>query len=75
MITHEEHVYEGLDATILDFTPEFRLHPPKKIEEEVVPTQEEDELNSENIHPEKMDNPITLEGATENEEKTEVTAS
>lgn len=33
IITHEEHVVEGLSATILDFTPEFRLREPKKVEE------------------------------------------
>lgn len=75
MITHEEHVYEGLDATILDFTPEFRLHPPKETFEEVVETKEENECQVENIHLEKMDNPITLEGETENDEKAEATDS
>lgn len=35
IITHEEHVFEGLDATILEFTPEFRLRPPK-VQEEIV---------------------------------------
>lgn len=76
MITHEEHVYEGLDATILDFTtPEFRLHPPKETFEEVVETKEENECQVENIHLEKMDDPITLEGETENEEKAEATDS
>ena len=29
IITHEEHVVEGLNGTILDFTPEFRLRPDK----------------------------------------------
>lgn len=29
VITHEEHVIEGLNPTILEFTPEFRLRPPK----------------------------------------------
>lgn len=27
VITHEEHVVEALDATVLEFTPEFRLRP------------------------------------------------
>jgi ABC-type sugar transport system ATPase subunit len=75
MITHEEHVYEGLDATILDFTPEFRLHPPKVKFEEVVSTKEDDEANSERIHLEEMNDTVTLEGATENDEKAEVTDS
>lgn len=29
VITHEDHVVEGLGAKILEFTPEFRLKPPK----------------------------------------------
>ncbi len=29
IITHEEHVVKGLDATILDFTKEFRIREPK----------------------------------------------
>jgi ABC-type nitrate/sulfonate/bicarbonate transport system ATPase subunit len=33
VITHEEHVVKGLGATILDFTPEFRLREAKKVEE------------------------------------------
>ncbi|MBQ6860889.1 MAG: ABC transporter ATP-binding protein [Clostridia bacterium] len=32
IITHEEHVVEGLNGTILDFTPEFRLRPDKVVE-------------------------------------------
>lgn len=32
VITHEEHVVKGLGATILDFTPEFRLREAKKLE-------------------------------------------
>lgn len=31
IITHEEHVVEGLGAKVLEFTPEFRLKPPKEI--------------------------------------------
>ena len=29
IITHEEHVLEGLNGIVLDFTPEFRLRPDK----------------------------------------------
>ncbi len=45
IITHEEHVFQGLGATILDFTPEFRLHPPK---DEVKP-QEEESIEQESV--------------------------
>ena len=40
IITHEEHVFEGLDAKILDFTPDFRLHPPKEIPVEEATVEE-----------------------------------
>lgn len=30
VITHEEHVVEGLEGTILEFTSDFRLRPPKE---------------------------------------------
>lgn len=72
IITHEEHVIEGLNATVLEFTPEFRLHPPKElpkeVTEEVAPTPEE-------ISGENTEIPITVEGVTENEEKAEVVGS
>ncbi len=37
VITHEEHVVKGLEGTILEFSPEFRLRPAK--EKPVEPTQ------------------------------------
>lgn len=52
IITHEEHVFEGLEAKILDFTPEFRLHPPKEVETEVEAT--EAITSEEVIQPENM---------------------
>ena len=40
VITHEEHVVEGLEGTILEFTSDFRLRPPKeKPQEPAVPTE------------------------------------
>lgn len=44
IITHEDHVLEGLDAKILEFTPEFRLRPPKvkKVEEKGAVSDEAD---------------------------------
>ena len=43
VITHEEHVVEGLGATILDFTPEFRLREAKKdVEVKFEETEKED---------------------------------
>ena len=45
IITHEEHVLEGLGAKILDFTPEFRLHPPKEVAVEPVASETEVESN------------------------------
>lgn len=44
VITHEEHVVEGLNATILEFTPEFRLRPAKQ---SVVLSSVEKETNGE----------------------------
>ena len=65
IITHEEHVFEGLDAKILEFTPEFRLHPPKEeVVEEVVIPPEEPPIVEEVI-------PTTEEGVTDNGEETE----
>ena len=32
VITHEEHVVEALEATVLEFTPEFRLKPGNPVE-------------------------------------------
>ena len=79
IITHEEHVIEGLNATVLEFTPEFRLHPPKElpkeVTEEVAPTPEETENKPEVVQAENVDVPITVEGVTENEEKAEVAGS
>lgn len=43
IITHEDHVVEGTGAKILDFTPEFRLKPPKaKKTQDVVETPKDD---------------------------------
>lgn len=66
IITHEEHVFEGLDAKILEFTPEFRLRPPKEVPIE--------ESTAEEISPEEVvippeDVPEENEGTTEVEEK------
>ena len=83
IITHEEHVIEGLGATVLDFTPEFRLHPPKVKEPEVVPQEDasmeivnevEECIPGENVTSEASV-PITMEGVTDNEEKAEVAGS
>lgn len=71
IITHEEHVIEGLDAKILEFTPEFRLHPPKV--EEVLIVEAMPAEQTENILPQaEAEVPITEEGVTENGEETEV---
>ena len=71
IITHEEHVIEGLGAKILEFTPEFRLHPPK-VEEmsiaEEAPTEETENI----LFQVEAEVPITKEGVAENGEKTEV---
>lgn len=41
VITHEAHVVEGLEGTILEFSPEFRLRPPKeKPQEAAAPTDD-----------------------------------
>lgn len=84
IITHEEHVIEGLGAKILEFTPEFRLHPPK-VEE--VPVHEDDyveNVSAEDVNVPQLENllpevtaevPITEEGVAENAEKIEVTDS
>ena len=84
IITHEEHVIEGLGAKILEFTPEFRLHPPKI---DYVPVPEEDYFGDvpaedvnvtqpENLLPEvAAEISITEEGVAENAEKIEVTDS
>ncbi len=70
VITHEDHVVEGLDAKILEFTPEFRLRPPK----EPVPQVKEEEQNEAEAQVEP-DEPITMEGVTENEENVETACS
>lgn len=41
VITHEEHVVKGLDATVLEFTPEFRLREAKNLKLEETATKEE----------------------------------
>ncbi len=81
IITHEEHVIEGLDAKILEFTPEFRLHEPKV---DYVPVPEEDyfgNASTEDVNVTQPENPlpevatevsITEEGVAENAEKIEV---
>ena len=40
VITHEDHVADGLHGTVLDFTPEFRLRPAKVKEPECAPESE-----------------------------------
>lgn len=78
IITHEEHVIEGLGAKVLDFTSEFRLHPPKAdvapTEDIVVDTSSEIGASQpENVLPQvEAEVPIIEKGVTENAEKIEV---
>lgn len=73
IITHEEHVLEGLGAKVLEFTPEFRLHPPKEVpaqvEAEEIPPQEV-VIPPEEI-PQSEVIPTTVEGVTEDGEEVE----
>ncbi len=49
VITHEDHVVEGLNAKVLEFTPEFRLRPPKVKEPEapVIEVKADDVVSNE----------------------------
>ena len=46
VITHEEHVVTGLGATVLEFTPEFRLREVKKAEEVVLEKESAEETKN-----------------------------
>lgn len=87
VITHEDHVVEGLGAKILEFTPEFRLRPPKEKtviqpEEAVEPHIEAEHLKKNEVREEpgkvensSQDEPVIVEGVTENEENVETVSS
>lgn len=57
VITHEDHVTEGLHGTVLDFTPEFRLRPPKVKEPECVPESETHAPNESEYVAQPVNNP------------------
>ena len=65
VITHEDHVTEGLHGTVLDFTPEFRLRPPKVKESENVEVIADETVTADtanetpfSVEGEKIANPI-----------------
>lgn len=67
VITHEEHVVKGLGATILDFTPEFRLREAKKVED-AVPEMENVEETNKNTEAETLCEKVELTETNQNAE-------
>ena len=69
IITHEEHVIEGLNATILDFTPEFRLRPPKVTVQEEKKEADKSKLELTDTHVQESE--VDLSNSQSKDEKDE----